>query len=243
MRSESRRIEELVKIYLSHHAQIGLFREQLLSALSSSAKLGDLVHSIRSRLKDPEHLRDKLRRKLAECKDAGTDFDIRPDDLLLKVNDLVGVRILHLHTRQIQKIDAVLREILDYNRYKLIEGPCARTWDDESRSFFQECKIETQVSPSLYTSVHYVIESASRTKITAEIQVRTLMEEVWGEVDHRINYPHPTESLACREQLKVLARVTSSATRLVAAIFPTRNDHAERKNVARATRLRRPTRP
>ena len=51
------------------------------------------------------------------------------------------------------------------------------------------------------------------------------MEEVWGEVDHSMNYPHEVESLACREQLKVLARVTSSATRLVDSIFVTLNDH------------------
>jgi hypothetical protein len=55
------------------------------------------------------------------------------------------------------------------------------------------------------------------------------MEEVWGEVDHQLNYPHETPSLACREQLKVLARVTSSATRLVDAIFLTHEDHAGRR--------------
>ena len=32
----------------------------------------------------------------------------------------------------------------------------------------------------MYTSVHYVVSSKSRTKVTCEIQVRTLMEEVWG---------------------------------------------------------------
>lgn len=81
----------------------------------------------------------------------------------------------------------------------------------------------------MYTSVHYVIGSASRTTVTAEIQVRTLMEEVWGEVDHTMNYPHPVESVACREQLKVLARVTSSASRLVDSIFATVDDHQSSK--------------
>jgi hypothetical protein len=41
----------------------------------------------------------------------------------------------------------------------------------------------------MYTSVHYIIGSGSQTPLTCEIQVRTLMEEVWGEVDHKINYP------------------------------------------------------
>ena len=93
--------------------------------------------------------------------------------------------------------------------------------------------INTRKSPSMYTSVHYVIGSASRTTMTAEIQVRTLMEEVWGEVDHSMNYPHPSDSLACREQLKVLARVTSSASRLVDSIFVTLDDH--RRTVTRPT--------
>jgi hypothetical protein len=50
------------------------------------------------------------------------------------------------------------------------------------------------------------------------------MEEVWGEVDHSINYPHPAKSVACREQIRALARATSSATRLVDSIFATVED-------------------
>jgi len=71
----------------------------------------------------------------------------------------------------------------------------------------------------MYTSVHYVVQPNSISELTCEIQVRTLMEEVWGEVDHKINYPEKADSLSCREQIKVLARVTSSCSRLVDSIF------------------------
>jgi putative GTP pyrophosphokinase len=54
------------------------------------------------------------------------------------------------------------------------------------------------------------------------------MEEVWGEVDHLINYPIPSTRLSSREQLKVLARVTSGATRLVDSIFLTHADATDR---------------
>jgi putative GTP pyrophosphokinase len=218
-------IEALLEAYDRHKSHITLFRDQLLIALSNAQALNRHIHSIRSRLKDLEHLRDKLGRKILKCRAAGTPFEITPDNLLLKINDLAGVRILHLYTRQIRDIDAALREIFREAQYELIEGPFARTWDDESREFFKQCGIEAQESPSMYTSVHYVIGSASRTKATAEIQVRTLSEEVWGEVDHTLNYPHKTDSVACSEQLKVLARVTSSATRLVDSIFLTMDDH------------------
>ncbi len=227
--SDRKRLDDLIDAYARHREHVDLFRDQLLLALNSSAKLSVFIHSIRSRLKDPKHLRGKLERKLKACASAKKVFDVRPENLLVKINDLVGVRILHLHTRQIRHIDAVLREIFEENKYRLVEGPFARTWDDESRQFFNECNIQTQVSPSMYTSVHYVIESVSRTKVTAEIQVRTLSEEVWGEVDHSMNYPNQSDSVPCREQLKVLARVTSSATRLVDSIFLTLEDHKSSK--------------
>jgi ppGpp synthetase/RelA/SpoT-type nucleotidyltranferase len=230
--------KELIATYERERDKIGLFMDQLLSALRDSSDLSLQVHSLKSRLKDPTHLRDKLFRKMAASRVEGEPFEIDSGNLLSKITDLAGIRILHLYTRQIRDIDAVLREILKEQQYGLREGPFARTWDDESRAFFKECGIETQESPTLYTSVHYVVESASRTLVTCEIQVRTLMEEVWGEVDHLINYPNGTRSYACREQLKVLARVTSSATRLVDAIFLTAQDEKRTSVLAAARKAR-----
>jgi len=230
-------LASLIEAYVSQRPHLELFRDQLMPALASSSSLAPHVHSMRSRLKDPGHLRDKLLRKLVERREKGKALGITPESLLRKVNDLLGVRILHLHTRQIRSIDRALCEVFAESKFELLEGPFARTWDDESRTFFRECGINTRKSPSMYTSVHYVIGSASRTTMTAEIQVRTLMEEVWGEVDHSMNYPHPSDSLACREQLKVLARVTSSASRLVDSIFVTLDDH--RRTVTRPPGRRR----
>ncbi len=66
--------------------------------------------------------------------------------------------------------------------------------------------------------------SKKNTKITCEIQVRTLADEIWGEIDHRLNYPIEHQSLACREQIKSLARVASSCSRLVDSIMATHLD-------------------
>jgi ppGpp synthetase/RelA/SpoT-type nucleotidyltranferase len=234
-----RRLDTLVAAYESAMPLVRQFQDQLLGALSGSTALTPYVHSFKARLKDPDHLRDKLLRQMAICRQVGRPFDITIANLLVRINDLAGIRILHLYTRQILDIDRQLREILDEQRYALLEKPFARTWDDESRAFFASCGIDTQDSPSLYTSVHYVVSSASKTTITCEVQVRTLMEEVWGEVDHQINYPHPAESLACREQIKVLARVTSSATRLVDSIFLTHQEHDSHTNEGASAPTRR----
>jgi putative GTP pyrophosphokinase len=216
---ELAQVEELLATFDQEVSKVSLFLGQVLSALSEDAELQRHVHSFKSRLKERDRLKGKLLRKVARAREEAKSFDITPENLLTRINDLAGVRILHLYTRQVRDIDQALRSVLSEQQYALREEPFARTWDVEYRDFFESIGIRTQESPTLYTSVHYVVGSASRTTTTCEIQVRTLMEEVWGEVDHSINYPTPVDSLSCSEQLKVLARVTSSATRLVDSIF------------------------
>jgi ppGpp synthetase/RelA/SpoT-type nucleotidyltranferase len=229
-KTDRKRVHTVIAFYVEKEQQslLSIFKNQLLVALQESEDLRKHIHSIKSRIKDPDHLRDKLIRKICQARENGEKFDIKPENLFAKIGDLVGIRILHLYTHQFAEIDKALREIFHNHKYRISEGPFARTWDDESRDYFRGLRIKLQKSPTLYTSVHYLIESASRAKVICEIQVRTLMEEVWGEVDHAINYPEPIDSIACREQIKALARATSSATRLVDSIFATVED-LERK--------------
>ncbi len=225
---DRKKISVLVQHFKDNRATFESLLEQLISSLRSDQDLAKHVHSLKWRVKDCEHLQDKLERKMIEAKAGKKHIDITTENLFEKVNDLAGCRILHLYTKQFELIHECLTRILGEYKYELIEGPVARTWDDESRALFAQMGIATKESPSLYTSVHYVIAPNRRTRITCEIQVRTLAEELWGEVNHTINYPHQSESLACREQIKVLARVTSSCTRLVDAIFSSYEDHKDR---------------
>ena len=135
------------------------------------------------------------------------------------------MRLLHLHTDQFPRINELLLEQFEEQQYRVVEGPEARVWDDEYAEFYTSIGVQTKRSNRLYTSVHYVIESNTRSKITAEIQVRTLAEELWGEVDHSFNYPIKCGIPACEEQIKVLARATATCTRLVDSIFRTRTSH------------------
>ena len=203
------------------------FHAHISGAMVDPQPLSRLVHSVKRRMKEPSHLKDKLIRTLLEKQKAGEDFDITEDNLMLRINDLGGYRILHLHTRQMGEIDAALRELLDVAQCDLFEQPFAYIWDDESSTYFQGIGIRTEFNPRMYSSVHYVVQPRSKAKVTYEIQVRTLADEIWGEIDHKINYPHQHESLACREQIKALARVASSCSRLVDSIVASHRDWQE----------------
>lgn len=224
---ERQYVGKLVEHYVRNQPLFEVMLDQVKGVVHGSKRLMDQVHSTKWRTKDPAHLNDKLLRKMRTAKLEGRKFPYgyTERNLFSKVNDLGGFRILHLHTQQIVDINEALREVFDEYRYKIIEGPKASTWDDESREFFKATGISTIKNLRLYTSVHYIIKSNSRTSVTCEIQVRTLAEELWGEVDHALNYPHESESLPCREQIKVLARVTSSCSRLVDSIFTTARHH------------------
>jgi putative GTP pyrophosphokinase len=238
-REERKHIDALVEHFVAHRHLLNKFLAQVLSSLTETQDLVSIAHSIRHRVKDPKHLKDKLLRKLQDAVEKEAVFNVTKENLFTEINDLIGVRILHLNTRQIEKIDQILKAIFVEQQLALHEGPFARTWDDESRAFFGKIGIETQDSKTMYTSVHYVVSSKSQTTLTCEIQVRTLMEEVWAEVNHTVNYPHASKSLACREQILALARSTSSATRLVDSIFASVADFEHQTRKRKNSRARK----
>ena len=214
-----RRIDKMVGIFVEDRDEFVRIGNALV-ALLAHRRLQPYTHSVRFRIKDPEHLRDKLLRKYRDAIDKKLPFTITPDNLYEQVNDLVGVRLLHLHTTQFECINSVLISLLNEELYEIVEGPKAHSWDDEYREYYRSINVEAAGNIRMYTSVHYVVRPGSRKIMrTAEIQVRTLAEELWGEVDHSFNYPHASNTVAVREQIRVLARMTSSCTRLVDSIF------------------------
>ena len=167
------------------------------------------VHSFKSRLKSREHLAGKIQRKTDEGR------TITKENLFQEITDMAGVRILHLFQEDFQHIDEVIRKRVTDEYWFLGEKPKVYTWDPEAGHFFSRFDLEISEKSTSYTSVHYLIRPKQDSLICCELQVRTLFEEIWGEVDHQINYPHPTNNLACREQLKVLSKITGAGSRLL----------------------------
>lgn len=183
-----------------------------------------IVHSVKSRIKDPEHLRDKINRKRMG------GIEISVDNLFREVTDLVGVRVLHLYQEQFIDIHSEIKKKIDSGEWCLGELPKAYTWDPETQNFFRDLGINPEIKESYYTSVHYLVKPNNESNLCCEIQVRTLFEEIWGEIDHAINYPHKTESIACKEQIRVLSKLISTGTRLSDSIFRSYREYTDHIN-------------
>jgi len=175
-------------------------------------KGNSVIHSMKKRMKDFSHIREKIDRK----KLAGRN--INPQNLFDSVTDLAGVRLLLLFQDDFSIIDQSIRSRVAGEDWALHEQPKAFTWDPEATRYFGGFDLEVIQRDTSYTSVHYLLKPRPESNVCCELQVRTLFEEIWGEIDHRINYPIPTDNVACREQLMVLSKIVGAGSRLVDSI-------------------------
>lgn len=166
------------------------------------------VHSVRWRVKDTEHLMEKIIRKLAQS--AEKYQDINESNYHQKVTDLIGIRALHLFKLDCLEIDQAIREHWD-----TIETPVIykRQGDDApDEELFNEEKFRHENHPKGYRSIHYVITTKPTKKIvTSEIQVRTIFEEGWSEIDHSVRYPNFLKNDLVEYFLATFNRISGSA--------------------------------
>lgn len=168
-------------------------------------RLGQIneVHSLKVRIKDPDHLIEKIIRK----KEKQPDRDINIETYLTNITDLIGLRALHLFKEDWVSIHHEILSIWD-----LHESPIAyiRKGDDERGFADQKCKIVEH--PANYRSIHYlVLSKPTRNQYICEIQVRTIFEEGWSEIDHKLRYPYDINNEILAGYLAIFNRLAGNA--------------------------------
>ena len=217
-RSDRSRIDKAARYFMDNRRLFESFAQSLMRYFQDNPDLGEFIHFIKYRVKDEGSLRAKLERNIANS-------DTR--NLVDKITDFAGLRIVHLHMDQLSLIHSIVLDILEEQKCELLGNPKAYYWDVESKELFDQIGVEAVQRDSMYTTVHYDIVANQKSRITCELQVRSLTEELWGEVSHRVNYPKESPSTSCQDQLKVLARLTSGCGRLVDSIFKTHRESVE----------------
>ncbi|MFZ2189060.1 MAG: hypothetical protein WAV73_05875 [Candidatus Moraniibacteriota bacterium] len=172
------------------------------------------VHSVWYRLKDQEHLIEKIIRKHKEDVDKNEkDESIKIRKITLEnykseITDLIGIRILHLFKEDWSGIHEFIGHLWD------IKGrPIAYIRDGDDSDYvkiFEEkgCEINRE---RRYRSVHYIIKSKPYKELyVSEIQVRTIFEEGWSAIDHEVIYPTKGNDILVK-QLSILNRLAGAA--------------------------------
>lgn len=157
------------------------------------------VHSLRYRIKDTEHLIEKVIRK--NCDYVRTGDMITVLNYKDKITDLMGLRILLLFKEDWEGVhDYIMGQYGDC----MNEEPFVYIRKGDRRELY-EGKIKI-VDSRTYRSVHYVIRDNSG--VCAEIQVRTLNEEAWSEVDHKLCYPYNMKNEMLNSYMDIMGQMT-----------------------------------
>lgn len=199
--------EQLQAIASDHEAQ----REQLRDSAEFFARVIQrfpAVHSVRWRVKDTEHLLEKIVRKRADGQEKY--MAINESNYFEIVTDLVGLRALHLFKDDCFSIDERLRRV-----WSPAETPIAYVREGDPQDLvdrFKQLGLEVKPHPAGYRSVHYVCSTQPmHRKVFAEVQVRTIFEEGWSEIDHRVRYPNFSDNQLVSYFLTIFNRLAGSA--------------------------------
>lgn len=190
-------------------ARYGEQRKELhLPAASLAERLRQVqeVHSVRVRIKEPDHLVAKIIRKTVERPHIG----ITAENFTSRITDLLSLRVLHLFKEDWRPIHEFIVSAWD-----LAEPPTANVRRGDGERVIQAsaergCAIHEHRFG--YRSVHYVISSQpSAVPFVAEIQVRTILEEAWSEIDHRIRCPYELDNPMMARFLEIFNRLAGHA--------------------------------
>ena len=182
--------------------------------IANTLRTHNKIHSVKSRVKSSERLIEKIIRKTPDKKEKyGEDFQFSVKNYKDEINDLIGIRAIHIFKQDWESIHEYI-----LNTWKVIEIT-ANVRDGDETKRFKELDIQIKSRPSGYRSVHYLIEFyPTNEKVIAEIQVRTIFEEGYGEIDHQLRYSHKEISEVLASNLLLFNRIVGSADEMASLI-------------------------
>lgn len=179
------------------------------------------IHSYRYRMKDSEHLLEKVIRKRIENPEKFKYLD--HTNYHKYITDLIGIRVfflyredwIHFHRYITARFEnnpkLYIRDRLndfdeDVNHFYLAEKPKVYKRAGDTK-IYDSNEIDI-ITDGIYRSLHYIVKYKG---FYVEIQGRTLFEEGWGEVDHDIIYKDAQGDEMLRDYSKLLNRLSGLA--------------------------------
>ena len=153
------------------------------------------IHTILFRIKDESRLIEKI-----DQENISSECDKNPithKNFHQRIGDIIGIRIICLRLSDILKVEAYLEFLVEEKILKFIQEP------DYKRSFVlpidpgEVAPQDINLQYSGYSSIHYQVKlddnsdaSQEFKNIQIELQLRTILEEAWGEIDHKYRYAY-----------------------------------------------------
>ncbi|MBU0909046.1 MAG: RelA/SpoT domain-containing protein [Proteobacteria bacterium] len=151
------------------------------------------LHTIIYRIKDNARLIEKIDEENKKL--GGEAAPITQKNFQERIGDLLGIRLICLRLSDIKRVEAYLGLLAEEKILRFIRRPAHK------RSFVLPVDPGETIPQGLdlrysgYSSIHYQVELGENAEATAdlqglqvEFQLRTILEEAWGEIDHKYRY-------------------------------------------------------
>lgn len=203
----------LESIFNHHRSQIEILKTHA-NSIAELLRSHPKVHTVRTRIKDPFSLVEKIIRKTPERQISKDDetWQFTLGNYEEEITDIIGVRAIHIFKEDTSKI----HEFITGNFDSFEQVANIRTGDD-SRAF-KDLGLVINPRDSGYRSVHYLVKYTPMKKLhRIEVQVRTIFEEGYGEIDHLLSYKE-TVPEEISSNLMMLNRLAGSADEMASVI-------------------------
>ena len=144
------------------------------------------IEAIKTRLKSPESIMDKLSRR-------GLPFSA--ESIEQNLNDVAGVRVICAYISDIYMLrDALLRQ--------------------DDIVLLQEKDYIKNPKPNGYRSLHLIVETPiflhdQKKQMRVEVQFRTMAMDWWASVEHKLRYKKPAAPEEVNSELKECAEISA----------------------------------
>lgn len=144
------------------------------------------IEAIKTRLKSPESIMDKLSRR-------GLPFSA--ESIEQNLNDIAGVRVICAYISDIYMLrDALLRQ--------------------DDIVLLQEKDYIKNPKPNGYRSLHLIVEMPiflhdQKKQMRVEVQFRTMAMDWWASVEHKLRYKKPAAPEEVNSELKECAEISA----------------------------------
>lgn len=160
--------------------------EEIAEGYSKTVRTFEKVHSVRVRVKDTEHLLEKVVRK--SCLRDEREGKINRDNYTTEITDLIGIRALYVIKSDFIPLHySVVKEY----KSKFAEKPQVKLRVGDNKALYDEIKhgVEFQ-EDKVYRSIHYNIRETMKdgNPVHIELQTRSIFEEGWSELNHEMVY-------------------------------------------------------
>jgi ppGpp synthetase/RelA/SpoT-type nucleotidyltranferase len=155
----------------------------------------ECIHTILYRIKDEERLIEKIDQENIVYRD--NLKSITDKNFQELIGDIIGIRIICLRLSDIVKVETYLELLVEEKIFQLLREP------DHKRSFVLPIDPSETVPQNFnprysgYSSIHYQIKLGENSdsseefkRLHIELQLRTILEEAWGEIDHKYRYAY-----------------------------------------------------